>query len=74
MMPKLDRGNRVTIPAAVLNAAGLRPGDDVVVASPRPGCIEISRVVDVIDEFAGCLTPGAYPPEYLASERGRWRS
>ncbi len=73
-MPRLSSKNQVTLPVRILRAAGLRPGDELVITSSRPGFVEIAMAGDVIDDFAGCLTPGTYPPDYLAKERARWRT
>ena len=73
-MSRISGKNQVTLPVKILSAAGLRPGDELVITSSRPGLVEIARAGDVIDEFAGCLTPGTYPPGYLTKERARWRT
>ena len=73
-MPRLSSKNQVTLPVRILSDAGLRPGDELVVTTSRPGVVEISRATNVIDDFAGCLKPGTYPPGYLKMERARWRT
>jgi hypothetical protein len=64
--------NQVTVPVAVLRAAGLVAGEPLVVRSPRPGLVEIERVSDLVDRYAGCLPAGTYPPGYLADLRAEW--
>lgn len=71
-MSAISRKNQVTIPKAVLKAAGLVPGDDVQITSAGPGRVELVKTDDLIEEFAGCLDDSVYPPGYLEDVRRGW--
>jgi AbrB family looped-hinge helix DNA binding protein len=71
-MSAVSRKNQVTIPADVMRAAGIEPGDDVRVRTVGPGRLELVRTEDLIDEFAGSLDSRVYPPDYLEKEREGW--
>jgi bifunctional DNA-binding transcriptional regulator/antitoxin component of YhaV-PrlF toxin-antitoxin module len=72
-MSKLSGKNQVTIPVSVLRAAGLSPGDDVVIRVAGPGRIEVERADDLIARFAGSVPAATYPPRYLDELRDEWR-
>lgn len=71
-MPKLSRKNQVTIPVDVLRDAGLEAGDDLRIRAVGRGRVEVARLSDLIDRFAGSLPPGTYPPGYLEKLRSEW--
>ncbi len=72
-MSAISRKNQITIPADVMRAAGLHPGDDVRVESVAPGRIELIKTEELIERYAGSLGADAYPPGYLDEVRDGWR-
>ncbi len=63
---------QVTIPAREAERSGLRPGDRVVVRTVRPGLIEIERLGDILDRFAGLLDGPGDEQEELRRLRNEW--
>lgn len=63
-MSKISTKNQVTIPAAALEEAGLRAGDQVVVEAVGEGELRVRRGELGFEGALGVLT-GAYPPGYL---------
>jgi AbrB family looped-hinge helix DNA binding protein len=63
-MPVISAKNQVTIPVAVLEEAGLHPGDQVVIEAVEDGELRVSRPTVTFDSAFGALT-GTYPPGYL---------
>jgi AbrB family looped-hinge helix DNA binding protein len=72
-MSAISRKNQITIPADVMRAAGLHPGDDVRVESVGPGRIELVKTEALIERYAGSLGDDVYPPGYLDEVRQGWR-
>jgi AbrB family looped-hinge helix DNA binding protein len=72
-MSAISRKNQITIPADVLRAAGLGPGDDVRVSSIGPGHIEVIKTDALMAEYAGSMGDDVYPPGYLDDVRDGWR-
>lgn len=64
--------NQVTIPVDVLRESGLESGDDVRVISAGPGRVELIKLEELIEEFAGSFDSSVYPPGYLEEIRGEW--
>ncbi len=71
-MSAISGKNQVTIPKAVLRAAGMSAGDDVRITSAGPGRIELVRSADLIEEYAGSFDESVYPPDYLSDVRRGW--
>jgi AbrB family looped-hinge helix DNA binding protein len=71
-MSAVSRKNQVTIPAEVMRAAGLAPGDDVRIVSIGPGRLELVKTDELVDELAGSLDRSVYPPDYLDEVRDGW--
>jgi antitoxin component of MazEF toxin-antitoxin module len=64
-MPRISTKNQVTIPVTALQAAGLHPGDQVLVEAHDDGELRIHRGERNFEDAFGVLT-GIYPPGYLA--------
>jgi antitoxin component of MazEF toxin-antitoxin module len=64
-MGAISSRNEITIPADVMQEAGLVPGDDVRVLHTGPGRIEVVLTPDLIDEYAGIFDETVYPHGYL---------
>lgn len=71
-MPLISSKNQVTLPVDVLQAAGLRSGDDVVINATANGRIEISTPEAFVDRFAGVFGSDVYPTGYLERLRAEW--
>jgi AbrB family looped-hinge helix DNA binding protein len=71
-MSAVSRKNQVTIPADVMRAAGLVPGDDVRIMSVGPGRVELIKSDELIDEYAGSFDKTVYPDGYLKEVRDGW--
>jgi bifunctional DNA-binding transcriptional regulator/antitoxin component of YhaV-PrlF toxin-antitoxin module len=69
---RISRKNQATLPIDALRAAGLKPGDELVVQAAGSGRIVLVRAADLIDRHAG-KAPGVYPPDYLRDLRNEWR-
>jgi len=72
-MSRVSSKNQVTIPVEALRAAGLGPGDDVVVRASGRGRLEVERADDVVARYAGSVPAGTYPAGHLGELRGEWR-
>jgi AbrB family looped-hinge helix DNA binding protein len=71
-MSAVSRKNQVTIPADVMRAAGLEPGDDVRIMSVGPGRVELVKSDELIAEYAGSFDKTVYPDGYLQEVRDGW--
>lgn len=72
-MSAISRKNQITIPADVLRAAGLGPGDDVRISRVGPGHIELVKTDVLVKRYAGSVGDDVYPPGYLDEVREGWR-
>ncbi len=63
-MPRISTKNQVTLPVSVLEEAGLRAGDHVVIEALEDGALSVRRGQTTFDSAFGALT-GTYPPGYL---------
>ena len=63
-MPRISTKNQVTLPVSVLEEAGLRAGDHVVIEALEDGALSVRRGQTTFDIAFGALT-GTYPPGYL---------
>jgi AbrB family looped-hinge helix DNA binding protein len=63
-MPRISTKHQVTVPVAILEEAGLRAGDQVVIEALGEGEVRIRRGALTFDSAFGALT-GAYLSGYL---------
>ena len=63
-MARISAKHQITIPTAVLEEAGLHPGDRVVVEALDQGELRVRRGAVDFDGAFGVLT-GVYPQGYL---------
>ncbi|MCU0259195.1 MAG: AbrB/MazE/SpoVT family DNA-binding domain-containing protein [Solirubrobacteraceae bacterium] len=70
-MPRISSKNQVTLPVAVLEAVGLKAGDEVVIEPDDGGIVVRRRARDPRAGFG--VFDGLYPPGYLEDLRKDWR-
>jgi AbrB family looped-hinge helix DNA binding protein len=83
MAPKVKREHRnrttvsskhqVTIPSGVFEAAGLEPGDTLQVEAQGSGQVTLTRVDELVDEFAGAIRSGGRLRKDVEDLRDEWR-
>lgn len=69
---RISSKHQVTIPAAAMRRAGLRPGDELRIEEAGRGRVVLARKADAILRHAGALT-GVYSKGYLDKLRHEWR-
>ena len=69
---RISSKHQVTIPAAAMRRAGLRPGDELRIEEAGRGRVVLARTADAILRHAGALT-GVYPKGSLEKLRNEWR-
>lgn len=70
-MPRVSSKNQITLPVAVLRAAGLGPGDEVTVRAVGVGEIVIAAHTSRVRRHDG-IANGIYRPKELDQLRGEW--
>lgn len=70
-MTRLSSKNQITLPVDVVREAGFYPGEELRVRVVTPGRVEIERVSDFVQRWAGSM-PDVYPEGYLEELRNEW--
>jgi bifunctional DNA-binding transcriptional regulator/antitoxin component of YhaV-PrlF toxin-antitoxin module len=69
---RISSKHQITIPLPAFNEAGLREGDIVQVKAQGPGRVVITRINDLLDEYAGCLHTGGELGRSVRGQRQQW--
>lgn len=72
-MPRISSKHQVTLPVESLEAAGLRPGDDVVIEAEGADRIVVHRAAPDVASALG-IFDGLYGRNYLEKLRSEERS
>lgn len=72
-MPRISSKHQVTLPVESLDAAGLRPGDEVTIEAEGPDRIVVHRAAPDFAHALGVFD-GLYEPGYLDRLRSEERS
>jgi bifunctional DNA-binding transcriptional regulator/antitoxin component of YhaV-PrlF toxin-antitoxin module len=72
-MPRISSKHQVTLPVESLEAAGLRPGDDVVIEAEGADRIVVHRAAPDVASALGVFD-GLYGYDYLEKLRSEERS
>lgn len=67
-MPRISPKRQVTLPVESLEAAGLRPGDEVVIEAEGGDRIVVHRAAPDLESALGVFA-GLYEPDYLEKLR-----
>jgi bifunctional DNA-binding transcriptional regulator/antitoxin component of YhaV-PrlF toxin-antitoxin module len=69
---RVSSKHQITIPIATFSEAGLREGDLVQITAAGRGRVVITRVDELIEEFAGALRTGGELGQAVAGLRREW--
>lgn len=69
---RVSSKHQITIPVAAFSEAGLHEGDVVRVEAKGRGRVLVSRVDDLLDEYAGCLSTGGDLGSSVRRLRREW--
>lgn len=69
---RVSSKHQITIPIGAFGEAGLREGDVVLVEAQGPGRVMVSRMDDLVDEFAGALRTGGELGRTVRALRQEW--
>ncbi len=72
-MPRISSKHQITLPVDSLEAAGLRPGDDVVIEAEGADRIVVHRAAPDVASALG-IFDGLYGRDYLEKLRSEERS
>jgi bifunctional DNA-binding transcriptional regulator/antitoxin component of YhaV-PrlF toxin-antitoxin module len=72
-MPRISTKHQVTLPVESLEAAGLRPGDEVVIEAEGADRIVVHRAAANLSAALGVFD-GLYEPGYLEKLRSEERA
>lgn len=72
-MPRISSKHQVTLPVESLEAAGLRPGDEVVIEAEGADRIVVHRAAPDLSAALG-IFDGLYEPDYLERLRSEERA
>lgn len=72
-MPRISSKHQITLPVESLEAAGLRPGDDVVIEAEGADRIVVHRAAPDVASALGVFD-GLYAHDYLERLRSEERS
>jgi bifunctional DNA-binding transcriptional regulator/antitoxin component of YhaV-PrlF toxin-antitoxin module len=71
-MPRISTKHQVTLPVETLEAAGLQPGDEVVIEAEGADRIVVHRAAPDLASALGVFD-GLYEPDYLEQLRSEER-
>ncbi len=69
---RISSKHQVTIPTGAFREAGLQDGDVVQIKAQGPGRVLLTRVNDLLDEYAGCLSTGGELGRSVRGLRDEW--
>lgn len=72
-MPRISSKHQVTLPVESLEAAGLRPGDEVIIEAEGADRIVVHRAPPDLNSALGVFE-GLYEPGYLEQLRSEERA